>query len=355
MNNAAALNQNPPAIEVWYGANQKFGQNGNPQRWINVLGKVSSKHGISSLHYSLNGETELPLSIGPDRYRLSSVGDFNVEIDRSVLVQGKNEVAIVATDMLNNKCSEKIYIHYKKGKPRPLPYFIDWDRSSSIQDVAQIVDGFWRLEGGTVRCVMPGYDRLIAVGDIAWSNYEVCVPITIHDFDESGFTHPSCGPGVGLAVRWQGHWYNEVDRSWRRWLPTRVFRKSIWRNKKRLDQPRRGWWPLGALGWYRWRRKHHGRVNISGNDSFLIAEDRSGRKLELGVCYIYKMRVETRRGQTSVYSLKVWEEGTSEPNNWTLRGTGPEGELSHGSALLVAHEVDASFGKVSILPISSNH
>ncbi len=31
-----------PTITVWYGSPQKFGQIGVPQRWVNILGNVSS-------------------------------------------------------------------------------------------------------------------------------------------------------------------------------------------------------------------------------------------------------------------------------------------------------------------------
>ncbi len=41
-----------PAINVWYGLNQTFGQLGTPQQWINILGSVT---GATSLTYSLNG------------------------------------------------------------------------------------------------------------------------------------------------------------------------------------------------------------------------------------------------------------------------------------------------------------
>ncbi|MCP5114842.1 MAG: hypothetical protein GY953_28770, partial [bacterium] len=30
-----------PRIDIWYGAQQRFGHLGRPQRWINILGAVS--------------------------------------------------------------------------------------------------------------------------------------------------------------------------------------------------------------------------------------------------------------------------------------------------------------------------
>ncbi|MFC1716696.1 hypothetical protein ACFL6S_23715 [Candidatus Poribacteria bacterium] len=41
-------------IEIWYGAEQRFGNAGLPQRWINVLGRVDPNQGGALLiaHYS---------------------------------------------------------------------------------------------------------------------------------------------------------------------------------------------------------------------------------------------------------------------------------------------------------------
>src|SRR5437870_1153352 len=52
-------------ITVWYGRNQSFGQLGNPQQWINVLGNVSDSDSVSSLTYSLNGDQPESIAIGP--------------------------------------------------------------------------------------------------------------------------------------------------------------------------------------------------------------------------------------------------------------------------------------------------
>jgi hypothetical protein len=48
----------------------------------------------------------------------------------------------------------------------------------------------------------------------------------------------------------------------------------------------------------------------------------------------------------------MWEDGTPEPIGWQLSAAGEQGELSQGSALLVAHKVDATFGNVSVVPVT---
>jgi len=59
-----------PSIDVWYGAHQRFGHVGNPQRRVNILGRVSSPHGVYVIGYRLNGGRLHPLPTGPTAFRL---------------------------------------------------------------------------------------------------------------------------------------------------------------------------------------------------------------------------------------------------------------------------------------------
>ena len=304
-----------PVINIWYGSSQVFGQIGNPQKWVNILGNVTDEDGIASLVYSLNGDTELPLTIGPDNPRLDAEGDFNIEIDITDLIAGTNQVVITARDNLGYQSSETIEAHYVDGKIWPRKYKIDWSAVHNIQEVVQIVDGYWILEGNSVRSVVKGYDRLIAIGDMVWDNYEVTVPITIHSHAVSY--------GVGILLRWIGHY--DWDGS----------------------QPRWGWFPIGALGWFR-----NGKLVLQGGGTSLHMEDNSFT-LTPGDCYMFKMRVEKIPGQGFRYSFKIWEDGLIEPSKWNLVGQEDTGDLRNGSILLVSHRVDANFGPVSVRPINT--
>jgi len=54
----------PPVIDVWYGSSQPFGQNGDPQVWVNILGNVSDVDGdLSLLEYRLNGVHRNPRTV----------------------------------------------------------------------------------------------------------------------------------------------------------------------------------------------------------------------------------------------------------------------------------------------------
>lgn len=313
----------PSVIDIWYGDNQRFGQHGNPQQWINILGNVSDPNGISSLKYSLNNGHELPLTIGPDGLRLQSTGDFNIEIAYTDLICGINQVEITAINNLNDTTVKTVSVEYTCGNTWPKTYSTDWSTVTNIQDVAQVVDGKWSLGTSGVRPVIQGYDRLIAIGDITWDDFEMRVSITIHDINTST---PHGGPFLGCVIRWQGHY--DWDGA----------------------QPRKGWWPLGAFMGYDWiSNLGYFRLHIAGNNSVTIAQDTTGKQLTTNVRYIFKMRVETT-GSNSIYSLKAWEDGTSEPSQWDVSGTGLLGELHEGSLLLLAHFVDASFGNITITP-----
>jgi regulation of enolase protein 1 (concanavalin A-like superfamily) len=318
-----------PVIDVWYGSPQVFGYIGNPQQWVNVLGNVSDPEGVDSLSYSLNGGSESFLSIGPDTRRLASEGDFNVEIDYADLISGSNQVVITATDDLDNTTVETVTVEYVSENVWPLPYSIDWGSVITIPDAAQVVDGLWALETDGIRPDILGYDRIIAIGDVdvSWHDYEVTVPITVHGYEEAGFNWPSMAPGFGMVMRWKGHTDTPVICS----------------------QPHCGWLPSGATTWYGWDN-HDPRLTLEGNNRFLDTDP--SFVLAFETCYNFKMRVETVPGVGGFYRAKVWDDGQTEPSAWNLEGQEDLGDPQEGSLLLVAHHVDATFGDVTVVPVS---
>jgi regulation of enolase protein 1 (concanavalin A-like superfamily) len=313
-------------IKVWYGNQQVYGETGIPQSWVNIHGNVTIPEKIYSLSMSLNGVFQNYLTFGPGQNpRLARPGDFNAELAYGDLTPGSNAVTLTAT-LLDGKVYEKaITLDYVTNSAPPESVSIDWSSVSEIGDVAQIVDGNWAIAGGGVRILEPHYDRLIAIGDISWTDYEVTVPVTVHGTAAapSGYV-----PAVGLVVRWQGHY--DWDGS----------------------QPRVGWNPLGAIGWLTWDPQ-------SGSTSLQLLEDNAtsgvgrARPFAVGLTYMLKMRVETVAGQPAgLYHLKVWEQGQSEPVQWDLTHQAQSG-LAAGSLLLLAHYADVTFGNVTVVPLAS--
>ncbi|EKD10465.1 Ig-like domain-containing protein [Limnospira platensis] len=311
---------NPTVLDIWYGSEQSFGHIGKPLVWVNILGYAFDPDGISSLSYSLNGGPEIPLRLNvhgqPRNPRLSRNGDFNVEIAYTDLNPASDQddiVVITAVDTLGHIATESVTIKHELGNAWPKTYSIDWSEVDQINDVAQVVDGLWTLTDDGVRTAETGYDRLIAIGDIGWDDYEATVPITIHETNTNGI--------IGLLMRWKGH---QPDGG---------------------TQPYVQWRTHGEIGFYHMSSG----LSLEGTTFF-----NSGRNitLEAGNTYNFKMRSQTV-DDGSIYSFKVWEESEPEPTEWdrkSFKSSSDIRALSHGSLLLVAHYYDATFGDVTVVP-----
>jgi hypothetical protein len=389
-----------PTIKVWYGNEQSFGELGNPQQWINILGNVSGSS-IMSLSYSLNRAPSTALAIGPSTKppgepacaepltisaqdtsngvrsgwlyrarriwndcksdslrtcakrharmwlswigqklgksppapprRLYEKGDFNVEININKLRQGPNMVTLTAIDGLNRTTTLRITVNYTNGRTWPLPYAIDWKRVDNTSRAVQIVDGRWTKTSDGLRTAQIGYDRVFAIGDLKWTDYEITVPIKVHSVDRVGSNNPvSGGASLGLLTHWRGHSFNPIKPC-------------------ECSQPRCGWYPSGVSGWIEfWSSGSQPPVyqiqDVSGTWAFLR------RKPELNTWYIWKVRTQMGKNQKYKYWMKLWRRGVPEPAKWDLEGVDANYNSSSGSILLDAHHVDATFGNITIIP-----
>ncbi|MEM7333022.1 MAG: cadherin repeat domain-containing protein [Chloroflexota bacterium] len=319
---------NTPTIDVWYGLNQSFGQIGNPQTFVNIFGNVSDPDGLDTnkLTYSLNGGSDQSYNIGPDNRRLALPGDFNIDIPHANLNEGANSLVITAVDINDNSATATVTINFTDQNTWPTNYTADWSSASKIEDVAQVVDGLWNLTANGVRPAVIDYDRIIAVGDITWTDYTAVVPITVHglDTDPGAYQSPSNFPGIGLIAHWQDH-YDQFN-----------------------DQPNWGWDNIGAFGLYSWPQGTDGQYQLIVHSGRQQDFDPTKPAIQFNQPYWMKMQVETRTGQTSYFRFKMWLQSESEPADWDVEGPGRMGEPGQGSLLLVAHHVDATFGDVVI-------
>lgn len=312
-----------PLITVWYGPNQTFGPHGDPQKWVNIVGKVTSGAPLVGLSYTINGGPSQTLSIGPNSSRLIDAGDFNIELDYTDLLPGNNSVVITATDNTAGVGQTVVNVNYQAfaGNWTPGTYTINWAGATKVNDVAQVVDGQWNIESGKARAPIMGFDRLIAVGDLSWRDYTVTVPVTINNMVLSK------NPGIGIMVRWQGHF-----------------------DAGNALQPVAGWRRLGAMGWYRYEK---GTPPTEGLQLLGHGGRELGTKpitLTVGQTYIYKLNVTSSNNPSkpATYSFKMWNATQAEPAAWDIVSQGASGEPRSGSLLLVAHHTDASFGNVVV-------
>ena len=325
---------------VWDGSPLDFGAPGLTQPDVNVLGRVLDPNGVTSITYSVNGRDPVRMGLGTTNCavgisctrRLANNGDFNADIDASLLNAGLNTVTIRAVDGAFNVSTIAVPVNYTPGLQFPLPYSVDWNSSPDVYERSQAIDGRWVREGDTVRTNEIGYDRLLAVGDGNWASFEAEVPVTINSFDQAGYEFPSGGPGIGFIPHWLGH------------TPTGIV------------QPKYGFQSrLGALVWYRYRNDANAeRFEIRDSQAALVAEDLTGRRLSVGTTYIFKLQAQTGSATTGpTYRLKVWEAGTTEPFTWDIESALPPGSPDQGSLALVAHHVDATFGDVQVRDLSA--
>ncbi|MEM7735240.1 MAG: hypothetical protein AAF267_05560 [Deinococcota bacterium] len=325
-------------INVWYGNEQSTPSCGLVQRWVNVLGRVSPVENVQRLRYKLNDSKWQGLSVGPDYRRLSGHGDFNIELDYETLELGINHITLQLETTDGDTVEKLVNINKCPEQDLTLPHRVSWTASHPQSDRfntdAQIIDGLWHIDNGHLWVKEAGYDRAVAVGGLELTSYNICVPVTVYGFAASGSAPMSGGYGLGIALHWQGHvdWGADAYAS---------------------GQPRHGYEPIGAMLWYGWDKQYGFCLRLESHDAVTpLAIDTSGFQMAYGQTYMLRFQVVNQLDGPCHYALKAWHVGDVEPDMWLLEADGSDGELTHGSALLIAHHTVCSFGEVQLNPVS---
>ncbi|MCZ6673644.1 MAG: hypothetical protein O7C75_11990 [Verrucomicrobia bacterium] len=325
--------QSRPVIDLWYGKEQTFGKPGAVQRWVNVLGNVDPMKNIVKLDFALNDGDFRPLSIGPDNRRLQRAGDFNVEIPIQDLVLGKNTILIEAVDKDGTLYSEVMELTWSP-EASVADVNIDWSEVDELTDVAQPIDGLWRIEGENLVSAPEalGYDRVIGLGDMSWTDYEVLFPFEIYQTDPSSFgSEISVGPALLVILRWQGHTDSPVV----------------------CAQPHCGWEPCGGAITYSFNKDDksgEGSLTTGWHDK---SPGISDFIIEPGKPYWMRARAETTM-MGNAYAFKIWEGMVeNEPEDWSAQTLGGPLNMSRGSFVLAAHHIDLAIGNIKINPLGT--
>ncbi|ETW13208.1 hypothetical protein ATO8_08351 [Roseivivax marinus] len=322
----ATLDARDP-IDIWYGDTQSFGTPGEGQRWINILGAVAPN--VVDLGYRLNGGPVRELSIGPDTRRLQEAGDFNIDIDYAELDGSAADdiVTIVATIDTGAVFERDVTVDYVAGDGWDKTYAIDWETVTDIQEVVQVADGTWSWDANGVRPVDLGYDRLLVLGDQGWDNYELNLTITPNDLtnvDPNGRD----GGAFAIGMLWDGH----TEERFFDWQPATNY------------EPGAGFFYTGRFK----SHSYHSFSEVLGIDGMTVQEDTT---------YNVTVRVEQGDLYDRVYSMKVWEAGTPEPVDWTLKtyeSFSIDEAPATGSIYLNAHYYDVTFGDLSVTEITGD-
>ena len=321
-------------IDVWYGAEQTFGDPGELQVWINILGKAYGD--ITSLSYSLNGGPAQGLSIGSDGRRLQELGDFNVEIAYSMLdgSAADDVVRITAVTSSGDIFDRDVTIKYESGNTWNPNYGIDWSGVTRIPDVVQVVDGTWEIGADGVRPVDLGYDRLLTLGDRNWDNYELTMQITPHDLlnqDASGRD----GGGFAIGMLWNGHTDDPIPNV----------------------QPHAGWEPGAAFFFSDTDGDGNAQLNLHPTVNFFQTLGSQSVSMQEDATYNVVLRVEQVGLYDRQYSIRIWEDGTPEPVGWSVQGTqnfAITQAPTTGGIYLNAHYNDISFGDLTVTEITGD-
>ena len=326
----ACQSEKHSSINIWYGDEQTFGKPGNAQRQINLLGNLKNLTPATKLSYTLNNDTtQYPLTLGSDLHRLAKKGDFNIEIDRRHLKSGENivEVLLYEDDVLQEH--QTIKINYVGANSWSLPYQVEWQKVENIQEAVQVVDGHWQLKDNGLQTKNAYYDRIIAVGDSTWQDYEIETSVIFHDYNTPVPGPPTYNVAhVALAVRWPGH---DVD--------------SL--------QPNRKWYPLGATAEFRITDEYDScRWRIFDGEHFYAEQPSEDyRRIEPEKEYQLKHRVQNMGDTIAIYRVKLWSTRNKEPEAWDFEATENLVKKESGSACLIAHHTRVTFGDISVKPL----
>jgi hypothetical protein len=314
-------------VNLWYGQEQYFGQWGNTQRQINILGSIQGLDTDCRVYYRLNGRDEkVDITLGSDLHRLAMEGDFNLDIDRTELKEGENHIRLYMERRGNAVLVETIRIHYTSTNTWPIPYNVDWSQVKRIQDAVEVVDGYWEITPAGVRIKEQYYDRILAFGDSSWLDYEVETSVIFHDYIAPAEGPPTYNVShVAIASRWPGHDQDSL-------------------------QPDRKWFPLGATSEFRITDEYDScRWRIFDGENFYVEQELVDyRTIQAEKAYRLKHRVENISDSVVQYSVKFWPADEQEPEQWDLQALEKMTRKESGSALLLAHNTEVTFGNIYV-------
>ena len=330
---APAATAQEQAVTFWYGNRQFFGQHGEPQRWINVLGTVADPARVDTLVYRLNDSPPFGLTMGSDLHRLANPGDFNAEFSWYEVHEGENNLVVEVKYKNGSKASEAVTLVVERNNTWPLPYRVDFTDVDRLQDVVQVIDGHWTLTDEGVRTVTPYYDRVIGVGDTTWHDFEARIRLTVHGFAPSEPGPPTYNvTHFGVAMRWRGHHSDGLQPS-RKWFPMGSQGELLLR-------------PLPELSSYRilfghQRGRQHSITKGTVDFPVALAQERWVRT-----------QVRTLENGDTLYRFKTWPADENEPEAWQAEGTEPgDHDYPSGSLLIVPHNSDVTIHELIATPL----
>jgi hypothetical protein len=176
---------------------------------FNVLGNISAPETVERLTYSLNGGPMNPVffnSSNKSLPRLTYKGDFNIDTIRREQLQENNRLIVEAHFHNGQRVKNIVNFPAFFSQKKNAGFKLDLRNARYPQEIAQIVDGNWRIakdENGE-RCIeitreAAGYDRIILFtdGDLD-ENYRIHCRMCVGSWLKSMQT-------AGLVFKWNPH------------------------------------------------------------------------------------------------------------------------------------------------------
>ena len=208
----------------------------------------------------------------------------------------------------------------------PKTYTTNWTSNASISQQSQILEGQWRYENGGVRPLTTGFDRALMLGDTGWINYDV----KARSRSTRSTRRPRRAPRS--ASRSAGR-ATTPGASRATAIPAAVCACT----PAAAPTPTRSSCS-SATAQARWTTRRSRARKVAG----------------AGTPYMFRFRQQGLTAGLTRYSCKVWRADQAEPAAWDLHADIPDwpgttGQRS-GSAVLLAHETDSTFGNATVTP-----
>jgi hypothetical protein len=174
----------------------------------------------------------------------------------------------------------------------------------------------------------------VVLGDRGWDNFTLTTQITMHDLLNSD-PRGRDGGGFAIGMLWTGHTNDPVSGF----------------------QPLSGWEPGAAFFYTDSNGDGVGRLDLHPSVDFFSELNTMALDLDEGLTYNFTVQVEQVGLYDRQFSIRIWEEGTTEPAAWTMQGiqTFDITEAPQtGAVYLNAHYFDVSFGDVTVQEITGS-
>jgi len=307
------------------------------QRIVNIVGHLHEPDSIESLAYSLNGGPERPVFFkvaGAVAQRLLHSGDFNIDTIGREQLRPDNTLVVTAS-LRDGGREERVWRFPAAAGDSPPDYRLALHDVEHPQQVAQVVDGRWRVSGDAtgdrwleIAEEDAGLDRVILFGrDDLGTGYTIRARLMVTSW--VGNLH-----NIGLLFKWNPHLQGDGTHLPSQWSTGLGYYYShcpglrirygvdVHTNAEGRKMGDHVLAEAPLSHWRYWARRL-GRRFVGDRPGF--------EQVVPGVPYYFELRIEE-----GVHALTVWKAGRPKPRPRVVVNNPPQ-LLDQGAAGIIAH------------------